>query len=94
MLLKKIKWMDLLTHIEDNNLYRVSMSIDCTYTHCSKLLKEFYEMGWVTKKKNPKNKRENIMRLTQKGKEIELAALKINNELKKYEKKFDKNIKS
>mgnify|MGYP006290759713 CR=1 FL=1 len=78
MIIKPQKWMQLLAHVEDNNLSRLSFKLDCTYSHLTKLVKEFDEKGWITREKVG---RTIANRLTDKGKKVQNDTIKILNEI-------------
>jgi len=62
-------WTRILPEIEKNNsLYRLSISLDITYAHMNKIIKDFKDLGWINIKKTG---RSNKCLLTLKG--IEMA---------------------
>ena len=77
MIIKGMKWMQLLAHVEDDNLSRLSYKLDCTYSHLTKIMKEFEEKGWVNREKHG---RTITNTLTEKGREIQRNVILILNE--------------
>jgi len=78
MIIKPAKWMQLIVHIEDANLSRLSFKLDCTYSHLTKLVKEFEDNKWITREKKG---RTIVNTLTPKGKEMQQNIVSVLSEI-------------
>jgi len=67
MKIKTPVWMELITHIEDECLLKISAKMKVTYSHMARIVKLFEQKGWVIREYKG---RVVLNRLTKKGRKI------------------------